>query len=420
MKTRASILWVISILILIVSACEKYEREDLNPDPIVPPTNGLMFKSTGSATTTSGDTIISEVGTIINLHGIPPAGVTISTWLWYFTEPNTGAVTQSMGQDTCHRFMNVGYGQIQLIATPAGGGNPLSSTRVVKVVSDIGQMDPVTVWNATQVSSNNWELKFAINKRVAKYPGTWGFIGTMTNPQWVVNNLASSDTNYLLVGGNLTTPGIGIIGTQAKIHPVQNATTYPTHDQMGVVKTDLSGNAIWADLFPSKWVEPANPTLIKYSLQYNGAVTPDGTSLVNVPGDIGDNVIRFTLGDNAFTIYFNNGAPWGAAPPFYVRGHENGTWPYSPVAQAPVTSYPNWGQATLSYTDLPTTGLLILKFGSNIYLPNNFNSGLSTSSYYDGLSHALRIIIRKVQAVNKSGDIRTVDQVAPARMLEQR
>lgn len=404
MKKNLILLFTGIALVILVGSCRKVERDSITPT--FP--NDLIIHSSGNKTIMINDSTVTEKTTESNYDGEAGTGIIIVSWTWTFTEPG-GLVTVKTGKEVSYRFQSLGYGSVKLVGIDQYGQvhQSISPTRVV---ADISQVNPVTNWISTSLSTGVWQENWAINKRTMMWNGTYGYIGTVTSPVWTLTNLLPADTNYLLINGNLV-PVTGSNGTQISIKPIVSPSVYPTHDQMGVVKTTSQGVQIWADLTGSKWVSLANPTLILSSLRSDGTVVPDATGGSDGPGDIGDNVVRFTMLHDSLITYFNNNGPAGSNIPFYIWGNPDGTWGV-PTDQMPVADYPNWGKFEIPYTWLPSTGLLILNFGSNIYVPTYLNSNRSTSDYWDGFSGALRIIIKVVNTLDKSGEIVPIRQLS--------
>jgi len=398
MKKNLILLFAGIALFILVGSCRKAYREEIVPTP----KGDLIIKASGDKMVMINDTNNAEINTNGNYYAEPPLGVTITFYTWTFTEPN-GQVTSKTGQTTTYRFYSLGFGKVKVVGIDQNN-QAHQDIQITRVVADISQLDPITNWPSIFLSSGIWQERWAINKRTTKWPGVYGYIGTVTSPQWTLINLAPADTNYLLINNNLV-PVTGSNGTQISINPIVSPLGYPTHDQMGVVK-----NNIWGDFSGSRFVNLTNPTVIHSSLRSDGTVVPDVTGSNNGPGEIGDQVIQFIMLNDGVTVFFNNNGPAGSNIPFYIRGNPDGTW-NGAMAQTVVANYPNWGKLEILYSQLPATGLLILNFGSNIAVPQYLNPNESTSDYWDGFSGALRIIIKNVNTMDKSGNIIAIRQL---------
>lgn len=390
-------------VLLLIASCKKESRGSLEPQA----NNDLSIVSSGTKTVMISDTVVTEINTEMNLSFKAPTGVVIVSCTWYITEPN-GQQSTIGGKEIIYRFLSLGRGgQIKVVGIDANNQTH-QAINPAWVVSDISQVDPVTFWISTLISPNVFGINCAVNKRTATWNGTYGYTGNVTTPSWNLTTIAPADTNFILQN-NILVPLTTGNGTQVSLNPVITATSFPFLGQMALVKTNLNSVQIWANLTGSRWVNASNPTLIMFSMAADGTITPNATGSVNGPGDLGDNIVQVTMGTDSVTVYLNNDAP-ATNTPFYTRGNPDGTW-NGPLSQGMVANYPNWGKLTLAYDSLPATGLLILRFGSNISIPTSLNSNINQSGYWDGFSQSIRMIITKVQMMDKSG------QAVPTRQL---
>ncbi len=369
---------IVCLAVIMMAGCKKVEFVDENPS--LP-----EIKVTGLKAVVINDTVNIQIKTPVVMEAV---GLTNCMWTIH-----DGAMVITLGGTEITfsaGFQFLGVDLIQVVGTN-NNGFQVTLTKSVKVVLDLVSGDPVRFLSTHPTSSpdtvENW---FAISKERMKYVGYYFCIGGFLPSNWQYPIMTpSADTAYYLNGITPTPAPAGDIG-QWIVVKVKNAKS--THYEMGVGKIH-GNNQIWGDFSGSQWVSASNGYLIIWDTDAQGVpiVNTQFDDWPLVTGDVGNNpVIRLDLQDNKLIIAFNNAVTFSQNEPWFQIRADDNSWQV-PIMQSALADWPNWGKAEI--TQLPSNGIVRLRFGSNIHTPAYLNPAMSQSNFFNSFYNELRISV---------------------------
>ncbi|MGE5425978.1 MAG: hypothetical protein ACM3PZ_02805 [Bacillota bacterium] len=387
-------LWIIlaGLFILALSSCEKLDEDYQNlPDPSE--NDGTLSLKSSSAFI-EGDTIF----TLVNQATTCKIETTFISPSNYTVTPSVGNpyVVTDEGYFTFN-LVSVGLSSLTVTATDLQGAVH-TRTYIVKAMSSLDEMGPVRFISSTSNGSGGYNIVFAVYKNAMLLDqNSFGYVGSGT--QWTPMAIAPADTNYR-IGANNTIIAVPPTTQYASWIAVR-CTNIPGDYMMGVGKFNSTNTTLqyWGNFLGSQYAtDPANTTMLYYTVHPNGAVTPPGGTTTELPGKIGDagpnGAVRLEQNpDDTWTLFVNNGAAFSTlASPFFSI-YSNDVWG-QPVAQQPVTGYPNWGKMVI-------TADMFVNYGSNTSSPTAFNPLSEGSMFYDSRYNALSIGVGNLSVLNK-------------------
>lgn len=393
------------------TGCQKIE----GPTDDTLKTTDVVITPKGDKVAVIDDTTRTEQSAPVSLKAEGPVGVTITTWNWSITEPN-GQVTNMTGQNVLYTFTSLGLGQITATGTD-NSGTLHTGNLWIQVMVDITEAQLVRLYSSTPIGGGVIQTQWAAVKKLWKFSGTYGVIGSPTN--WIASPLTPADTNWRIINGSLITvaaPENGkFIVPIVNINPAE----YPTSYEMGIYKTNPSGNQIWGNFTGSPWVDPSNPSLIKFTvINASGTIVPTSNPGNSGPGEIGDNYIQVSITSTKVTVYINNGTAFSGISPFYMIQNADGTW-NNPTTQTAIPGFANWGKFEMTPAQIEVLGGVIsFRYGNTISQPSIYNANMHSSGYYDGFNNSVRIIA-EIITVNSNGGLEKRFLVHSTRMIRQ-
>lgn len=376
MKRHQIVFLFLFVLAVMIGGC-KYEYPTNINSPISPTADQIAMKING--TTVATDTTEVEKGTVVHFVG-ESLGPNIVHWEWrIYGFTLTGKVIKYTFTASPPAYA--------LVILRALDVNNITHeiSRLVKIVNSVDGQSDVALISST-ASGGSYNIVLAFKKAGMNYTtgSNYFYTGNVVSPLWTPVNIATQDTNYNLIAGQLVNPAPSI-GKYVKV----SLTIIPGAYEMAVGKI-VGSQQYWGTFFDS--------TLVKFTLHSNGTVTFfNNITPTNFPGTIGDEgpevIVRWEFLSDRVVLYLNNAAAFsGLAGPFVRFQDSTGTW-QTPLSQSAVTNFPNWGKREIMYNTLPSNNLLIFNFGSQISQPANFNNSSNKSQYWDKNFMVLKAMI---------------------------
>lgn len=378
---------VVSIFLafaVFVGGCKRVDLVE-GPDQ-TPISGGIVLKAfaPNGDPLSIGDTIVVERGVVVNYYAYATSGLVIRSWQWTFIDD--GSTTAGQSARHTYYLNPVSITSVRVVATDSAGVNH-ELVKKVKVVLSLDGLIPIR-WISSTPVGNAFNVVMAFKKANMRFDnaGSFFYVGTITNPAWVVTNVAVSDTNWLIVGNSLVAPNASESGKYIAVR----MTLTPGPYEMGVGR--LVGNQQNWGYFGTEYSDSTGK--VHFSVLSDGTVVP--SMIPSLPGTLGDEgsaaVLRFLMKDSSVVIYSNNLQPFGTISPFVVKYDTNGVVG-SPVLESAVTNYPNWGSIEITYRSLPTNRMLVFNFGPRSSQVATFSSNRSQSGYWDAFEQKLKVII---------------------------
>jgi len=428
-KKRGTIFFTLVVLLLAffvlltVVSCDKIDNPDFGQVP--PPGDAqieLILPSDGTVKSfLFNDTIWAEKGLPVNFKA-EATGITITSWSWVFN----GAAAIS-GDQVVYTFVSVVNPQSLHLVGFYGNNQQITKDYVIMVVEDISTLDPVELISCQDLGGGLYSVTFAISKARTRWisgASAFFFTGNMTSPPWTAQLIPVGDTSYNIATGPapnyLPTLVIPPIGDNGYCYAIKNLNSIAGSYDLGTGKIK-NNQQLWLDFTGSAWADPANPTLIKYTILPGGTVVPNIAPPAELPGNIGDEgenaVLRFELGNDGAMIYFHNSVDFNGQQ--FVKFYNESNIANPPVLQTAVTGFSRWGKYYLPYNSpvIQPGGIVALKFGNQASSPNVYNANAHLSMYYDELFWFLRFGLNEVGAM-KSEQIQYLPQLRRLPPLE--
>lgn len=352
--------------------CEKQSYHELGDNENSPE----IRMKVGQKVVGINDTLLVERGVSVSFLAISN-GPNIVTWQWTFADGS------AFGPNTSHTFRGDYFSvtEVRLIGV-ADDDQTYQRILQVKILPALDGLPAVKEISSTPLGGGIFRIVMAANKAAMKTKGDFFYIGDVTATDWVATLIPAVDTNFYVISNALVLPTNA--AEIAKFVAVRMILT-PGKYQMGVGRI-FGGNQYWG-IYWGAFVNPSNPTLIKFEVDINGHIIDDANAVVvNLPGTSGDQganaVIRTNQKTDSLILYINNEAPFSGLSPFIVLQDSVGNWS-APLLETPVAGFDNWGMRKIAYTDMPMNYELVFKAGSNSANPTIFNSNQSLSSYWD-------------------------------------
>jgi hypothetical protein len=258
---------------------------------------------------------------------------------------------------------------------------------------------PSVVWvSKTAVGDGTYKETFLFLKEIMQdYKGPYASIGLNGS---FASNVLFTDDNKIYSNGVIIDPPSGQVGNYVMGQVID---TPNSSFDGGVGRIDPVNGLNWI-AFDGPF---ASGNHIKYHTSATGDVTPGGAAVANLlPGDIGDTgpnpVTRYGVLDSTrITILVNNFAPWVSGSSFILPQNPDGLFA-TPVVQAAVPGYANWGKLDILASNIPANGKLVYNFGNLITSPFTFNPNASSSLFFSPAEGVLKVIIQRKIGLNKS------------------
>jgi len=247
-------------------------------------------------------------------------------------------------------------------------------------------------YGKASLSNGKYEHKIIFLKAVLDdYSGTYGYVGTVTDPQWVNTSVPVADTNKVLKNG-----------------VVSDAPTGERGKYFSVKLTLSPGNYVMAAMKGGVWGAYGDSNKVRFSIDSNGDFSWGDTSNTVLPGEIGDTgtepVSRFGVSDpEKITIFVNNFK--SLTNNCFIRLQDTTGVFQSPLVQAAVEGQNDWGKIEILASNIPANGTLKLNFnyGDQISSPLVFNPKADQSSFYYQPEKVIKVNIQRVGLGKSAG-----------------
>lgn len=368
---RNVFLLFVAFLILAITGCQVMEAPT---EPGDDPVNTIILKVNGVQVT---DNITLEKG-VANVFTIyVPRLKSVTTTFHDNNTVKTGTVV-------AHTFSTT-LNSSSFTVTAVDSSNVVhEKTYQVTLVYNINL--PIRYnYGKNSVGNGKYEHKILFLKAVLDgYTGSYAYIGTVTDPQWVNTPVPAADTNKVLKNGVVSDAPSGERGKYFS------------------VKLTLSpGNYVMAAMKGGIWGAYGDSNKVRFSIDTNGDFAWGDMNNSSLPGEIGDDgtepVTRFQVSDpNKVIIFVNNFK--NITNSSFVRMQDTTGVFQTPLVQAAVDNQPAWGKLEIPASSIPASGTLKLSFnyGDNISSPLSFNPMANKSTFYYKPERVIKVIIQKV------------------------
>lgn len=375
-----------AIVALLIVACSKIDLIDMDLDENAPNDGVLKILVSGnfgddhksSAAVAANDTIKIEGGNTYNFSY--QSSLEMTTVQWTFS--NNGNTSQErLASNRYERAFTIS--KVTLVGVDQSGQSHSAVIWLNNLPRANG--DPVLYKGKQLLSGNLYRHEFWLYKNGAYVaPLPYLFKGNVTSPPWTnLVTIPAADTNYRMSGNQLYTMPSGQTGHWVRVY-IDSPTNFMA-ELAPLVRITQDVGEQWASFKGSLFVNSSNYGLIKYYVNSNGDVVPEGGTSNAMPGQGGDGIIRFEDSGSNLIIFQKNESdalnPW-------IQFSHNDSWSTPVYTSTPLTLFPTWSKYTIAKSELPVRA----QFGGNI---NTMvvNTNISSSSFYDAVYGGLYIAV---------------------------
>ena len=374
-----------AMVALLVFSCSKIDLLDMDFDPNAPNDGVLKILVSGpgedglkSTSATMGDTVKIEGGNTYNFSY--ESTIPMQSVQWTFS--NNGNTSQdNLASNHYQRVFTVSF--VTLVGVDENGTQHSAQIWLNNLPRVAG--DPILYKGKTFLGANLYRQEFWVYKNGAYMaPLNYKFKGNITSPSWtVLIDIPSADTNYRMSGNQLYAMPSGQTGHWVKVY-LDTPTNFSAEVAVLVRLTQNVGEQ-WASFKGSQFVRSDNFGKWVFYVDADGNVVPEGGSTSSMPGQGGDDLIRFSINSNFVSIFQKNEAnaisPW-------IQFSYNDSWATPVYASTPVNEFPGWSEYVISKDNLPARA----QYGGNINTMSP-NPNMGSSIYYDQIYGGLYIDI---------------------------
>ncbi|MGE5425979.1 MAG: hypothetical protein ACM3PZ_02810 [Bacillota bacterium] len=235
----------------------------------------------GDSNKDDGEYIIlkSTEATIRNDSIFTPLGRDVSFWIeTSFPSPVYDVIisngydpaVSSLGVFTA-RWTEFGITALTVIAKDLNGAT-YSKVYIVKAGDYSAGGGVLVRWISSIKNGSSYDVTFALQKSgMIRNKQNYAYVGTNVGWQWPIT-ISSYDTNYRLADNNTLERVYNEFAPWISVR----VTNVPGNYRMGVGKYDANGKLIWGSFPGSSYaLDAADPTMLYYTLDSNGNVTPN-------------------------------------------------------------------------------------------------------------------------------------------------